>query len=354
MAGQGGGLGGLGKALGEGLAPAEDALKDFAAQIKEAQQPLAALVAPLQQAQAALLPFVQALNPSSALQLHQAMRDLYAVVGVALQPVMNALTQVTRGLADSLLPLAQQIAPALADMMAELVPVITDLIATFVELASDALVPLLPIITGLVGIFADLLRGVQIVVSALVGALGGALHGAGASIKEVMQGLRETIQKFISYMIQALAAIAQFFGLTGLVQRMAAGARAAAGQGNVGMMGRMADAFRKQGAATGMGAAEGVHFAGLEQFGREMAQAAANAGPAGQEKKTQGEWLAQLAGDLADIRDNGKSLQGVIVAALTAFWNTIKDGVGDAVRKRVNEFEESEWNPFNPSSWGFG
>lgn len=331
MAGRGGGKAAqiLAEAAGPGgdwkaaLKDATDVIKREDAAREEASAALRTFAVATAAGGVATASFVQALSPSAVLQFHQAFRDLRAVVGTALLPVMSGLTEATRSVADALLPLARDLAPLLAEVVNAALPVVDALLDVF-SLLVEALSPLLPIVTGLVGIFADLLRGVQIVVGALVGALGGALSGMGGSIKDMMQGLREVIQKFIGYMIQALAAIAQFFGLTGLVQRMAAGARQAAGQGGgvAAMIGRAA-----RGASGGLAAAENAHFAGFESFAKEMATAAATATVGGQTKRTQEEWLAKLAGDLEDIAQNNRTLYQIIVDAIKEAWAAIQSGL---------------------------
>src|SRR5262252_3288665 len=61
--------------------------------------PVAAITA----AGAAVTAFVEALNPASVLVFGQALRDLLATIGVAAQPLLEALTSITRELAAALL-----------------------------------------------------------------------------------------------------------------------------------------------------------------------------------------------------------------------------------------------------------
>lgn len=104
-------------------------------------------------------PFVQAFAPSSVLVFDQAIRDVSAVIGSALVPVMNASTEVVRAFGEALLPVMRQLEPALRQLAQEtlqyLIPMTKQVVAGLGPLLdgvlglADALRPMLPLFDGL-------------------------------------------------------------------------------------------------------------------------------------------------------------------------------------------------------------
>jgi hypothetical protein len=100
--------------------------------------------------------FVQAFNPALMEQMNLVFKDLTAVIGMGLEPVIGAVIPIVRAFADRLVPVMQAMIPTVqlfADSMIELAgPIIEILIQAFA-----ALEPIIVMAAGLVEMWAGIL-----------------------------------------------------------------------------------------------------------------------------------------------------------------------------------------------------
>ena len=80
--------------------------------------------------------FVAALNPGLVLQLGFAFKDLYATIGLALQPVVEGMIVGIRTLADFLVPIAKEFAPLFANLTTAFLDLFVNLFPFFRDLLS--------------------------------------------------------------------------------------------------------------------------------------------------------------------------------------------------------------------------
>lgn len=80
--------------------------------------------------------FVAALNPGLVLQLGFAFKDLYATIGLALQPVVEGMIVGIRTLADFLVPISKELAPLFANLTAAFLDLFVSLFPFFRDLLS--------------------------------------------------------------------------------------------------------------------------------------------------------------------------------------------------------------------------
>lgn len=101
-------------------------------------------------------PFVEAFNPALIEQMNLVFKDLTAVIGMALEPVIGAVIPIVRAFADRLVPVVQALIPTVqlfADAMIELAgPIIEILIEAFA-----ALEPIIVLVADSVKIWAEIL-----------------------------------------------------------------------------------------------------------------------------------------------------------------------------------------------------
>lgn len=112
-------------------------------------------------------PFVQAFNPALIEQMNLVFKDLTAVIGMGLEPVIGAVIPIVRAFADRLVPVVQALIPTVqlfADAMIELAgPIIEILIEAFA-----ALEPIIVMVAGIVKMWADILVQSLPLISAVI------------------------------------------------------------------------------------------------------------------------------------------------------------------------------------------
>lgn len=112
-------------------------------------------------------PFVQAFNPALVEQMNLAFKDLTAIIGMALEPVIGATVTIIRAFADKLAPVVQALIPTVqlfADSMIELAgPIITILIEAFA-----ALEPIILLVANTVQIWAEVLTWSMPLIAAVI------------------------------------------------------------------------------------------------------------------------------------------------------------------------------------------
>jgi hypothetical protein len=112
-------------------------------------------------------PFVQAFNPALVEQMNLAFKDLTAIIGMALEPVIGATVTIIRAFADKLVPVVQALIPTVqlfADSMIELAgPIITILIEAFA-----ALEPIILLVANTVQIWAEVLTWSMPLIAAVI------------------------------------------------------------------------------------------------------------------------------------------------------------------------------------------
>lgn len=162
--------------------------------------------------------FVQALDPSLVEDLGRKFRDLNAVVGVALRPVVDIAREVTKHLSDHLLPIMRKLQPivekvsrAIADAFMQAV----EDFSVFITRSLPALDKFTDVLDGLVGIIQDVYEAFLVIgrtVSSIVGdALKGAVGGS-RSVKEVMESLRDTVRTLITQLMLFIARLMMAMG----------------------------------------------------------------------------------------------------------------------------------------------
>ncbi len=297
---------------------------------------------------------VEAYAPSSVLLMNLALRDLSAVIGSGLLPVVQTATGVFKDLGALLLPVMAQLNAAIGDaakiFTSELTPVIEglvqvfaallpivesanalakDLAPTFISLTRTLTAVLMPIVAALgvafellalpLKLLAPLFEGMAIaletlvlIVNALVGAFTGFLGGLlpALSIKDGMDALRSAFRELAKITILAVASLAQLAGLTSVVDHLKKG---------------LAPPERKS--AEGFAAVTNAHTAGFEDLGKQLALAASvSAGKEGDAKKDdEADWRKST---LEALNKLGTSVTGV---------NQFIEDLSDAIAKKIRQ-----------------
>jgi hypothetical protein len=111
--------------------------------------------------------FVQAFNPALMEQMNLVFRDLTAVIGMGLEPVIGAVIPIVRAFADKLVPVMQAMIPTVqlfADSMIQLAgPIIEILIQAFA-----ALEPIIVLAAGIVEMWAGVLTWAVPLIAAVI------------------------------------------------------------------------------------------------------------------------------------------------------------------------------------------
>jgi hypothetical protein len=282
---------------------------------------------------AAVQPFVKAFAPATVELFQLALYDLTAVIGSALQPVLEGATEVVRAFADALLPAMQELRPAFQVLTDALVSLLVPAIDIFMGLF-QSLVPVLQLVAELFAALAPLLRVSQVLMAAWVEVLNSVLASlfGGADIKGAMDQLREGIQQLAKWTLLLVGYFARLVGATTFLNGLIKG------------LGGVA----KKASAAGTGAARNAQFQGASDFGRSVALAAFTAQGAGRERKTQEDYLKETVEQLKAIRDGRENAVDQLIAKIRVilkeqFDRIVNQGkekiheVGEEAKKRIND-----------------
>jgi len=238
---------------------------------------------------AALGQFVGAFSPALMEQFSMAMKDVTAVIGQALAPVLQVLTGIVREVGAVLNPVMKELQPVfdkLAKALASLlVPIIENAAAMLqtllpiITLLADALTALTPLFRVLSVLQAGLVELFKDMMASLLGSVD--TKGAMASFKSAMEETAKVL-------IRTAAHIARAFGALGFIEGMIKG-----------IEGKTA----KKQSSVGMAAPQGATVTDLSGYGNTVATAAfAATGDLGDKEKKTEEWLKDIAGDLKGIK----------------------------------------------------
>jgi hypothetical protein len=257
--------------------------------------------------------FVAAINPGLVQTLGLAFRDLTAVVGVALQPTLQAVVPIIKQFTNALYPLAKTIGKVLSEVFEALQPAIDAITDIFfvmaetlqpvVQLIGDTLKFLAPVFSLLANIVKQVYIAFGAMVAAVVGVIRG-LFGAvnGNGFKDAMQGLQDGLKLLTAALIKGLGYMLKFFGFVA---------------GLNGMINFLKGMNKPKENAQGIAAAQNAQFSSIEQLGKSAALASviATATPGGaKENKTDQDFFAGMIEELEGIKDNGPDLISAIDA----------------------------------------
>lgn len=169
--------------------------------------------------------FVRAFNPALVENFLLTLKDLSAIIGAALQPILSAITIAFRALADTLLPAIEKLSPAfislgnivlnilvpifksLTDMFGNLTPAINYLLSSLENLALSLSTAIAKIITGLTPAIETIIN----IISYLANAFSALINVLSPLLNIVMPFVSAALMAFAtSLIIDAVAAIVSF------------------------------------------------------------------------------------------------------------------------------------------------
>lgn len=325
----------------------------------------------------AISKFTDALNPGLTMQLNMAMRDLTAVVGTALNPVLQAMVPAIRDFANRLLPITRDAGQYFSGLMQYMRPVMTAFNSMYQQIAGT-LAPVFKLVTDIFGILAQVagalmetiagvlipfkvafeaiygilrpfIEGFRITGDLLVniarnfrlfmGGLEGLVKGIasalglGDMIQWLVDGIKSiglALKKFTNWLILAAASVAKFFGMTSFV---------------TGMINSL-----KPADSTGLAAAQNPQYQSIEGLGKNMALQAAIATAGVGEESEQQKLDQQMLESLQSIQKNGPNL----IDAINNLPGKIADALGKGAYNANPLKEPGEWLGDKVASWIYG
>ena len=255
--------------------------------------------------------FVDALNPALMIPLNMAFKDLSAVVGTALTPIIAGATEIVRAFADMLVPVMAQLQPViqsltqvfvnlsgvlfeglgraaaafmpLVEMVADVLKSMAPLVEVVFVVAEALRSALNPILTALVGVFQIMLQPILMMaeylksMEPLFKVFEAVMAGAAAAIKAFVGGimgdsgvdqlkdqfadLSNSMTKFSQQLILAIASFAKMLGMSKFLEGFAKALEPA-----------------QKGTSTGMAAITNTKTSDFASFAKEMALNSAKAG----------------------------------------------------------------------------
>lgn len=264
--------------------------------------------------------FVQAFSPATVELFNLAIRDLTAVVGMALQPVMDAFTVVVKEVSSRLIPIAQGLAPIFKSLAGVMLQVLTPALDTLASIV-QSLVPVFEVFAQIIKALTPLLRIGQTLIAGwveLITSLISSMMPSKDGVKGFMDGFAEAIQNLAGAVMKVVAFIARALGGTAFIDGMIKS-----------LQGKMAKKVNPDGSAAPTGAA----FTSVTSFGQQVAARAFMATGEDGKSKTTEEWLAKLAEDLSEIKGGKGDLQTFLTGQFTALAEAIAKAIYGLIPK---------------------
>lgn len=258
----------------------------------EVQKSLQAMVGTVTQ-------FVQAVSPSTILELSQAFKSLQATIGSAFVGAVQIVSSGVREIAGALLPTMQRLTPvinALANAMTTQLTAGARVVASALEF----LAPLIELVAAALSEYSKVFGDVMGVASAALKTLGGLL---GNLLGGEMAGIRDTMREMANVVRRVIAALVSFGALLAVYAGGADGVR------------KFADALAKEAADREkrpgglLGAASNAQTTDIASIMKQAQQAAfISAGGAGAREKTDTDFLREIAAEMKKVADDRRSL----------------------------------------------
>jgi hypothetical protein len=261
---------------------------------------------------------VTAAAPGIVEMMTLAFRDLSAVLGTALIPIVEAAAHVFRQVGDVLLPVMQQIQPAIRELANIVKSVIIPIFQVWATIISDVVLPLFQALAPVLEFLATAFRTVAAVVQAVVMSIAQAVGAAfGADLRTAMDDFRKALRQLAVGAAVAVGVLAKFFGadefLKNYIQVLEGGRR---------------------GNSQNLAAIQDVHTSGLQDVVRGLQEAAAKAagaaggGPAADP-------LVEAVAHLKGIRDGTSNLEEIIVRALRRVGTQANRAAGEVINNAI-------------------
>lgn len=273
--------------------------------------------------------FVDAVNPGIMVQLDMATRDLTAVIGTALAPIMQAIVPIIKDLASALLPVARLVAETFGRIIESLQPAIDAITEIFfiaaatlmpiVEMVGDIFTTIAPIFTALAAVAKAIWLAFGSLVTALVGIMRDLFgFNVGDVLKDFAEGVQVVMNNLVAVLVRGIASLLKFFGMTSALANLTKFFKGLAAP---------------KASAEGIAAAQNAQVKSIESVGRDAALAAviASVVPGGKAGKKPEDFYADMVAELEGIGGNGTDL----VAAINALPAKIASSVASLIPKPV-------------------
>jgi hypothetical protein len=273
--------------------------------------------------------FVDAVNPGIMVQLDMATRDLTAVIGTALAPIMQAIVPIIKDLASALLPVARLVAETFGRIIESLQPAIDAITEIFfiaaatlmpiVEMVGDIFTTIAPIFTALAAVAKAIWLAFGTLVTALVGIMRDLFgFNVGDVLKDFAEGVQVAMNNLVAVLVRGIASLMKFFGFTSALSNLTKFFKGLAAP---------------KASAEGIAAAQNAQVKSIESVGRDAALAAviASVVPGGKAGKKPEDYYADMVAELEGIGGNGTDL----VAAINALPAKIASSVASLIPKPV-------------------
>ena len=326
VAGGGGGIKAVAKASGVAIGAATGGMAAGAAALAAAP---VAFLEMVQGLAGKIGSFVDAVNPGIMVQLDMATRDLTAVIGTALAPIMQAIVPIIKDFASALLPVARLVAETFGRIIESLQPAIDAITEIFfvaaatlmpiVEMVGDIFTTIAPIFTALAAVAKAIWLAFGSLVTALVGIMRDLFgFNVGDVLKDFAEGVQVAMNNLIAVLVRGIASLLKFFGFTSALSNLTKFFKGLAAP---------------KASAEGIAAAQNAQVKSIESVGRDAALAAviASVVPGGKAGKKPEDFYADMVAELEGIGGNGTDL----VAAINALPAKIASSVASLIPKPV-------------------
>jgi len=269
--------------------------------------------------------FVEALSPATMQVFQRTMRDLSAVIGVALLPGMQIATGIVRNFANALLPVTERLQPIVSQIggsVAQIAGTFTNTFASVlttltpvVKIAADVFQGMAPIFQTGIAIFNGFVEVVSV-------AAKGLLSLFGVDVGDLTKNFKAAMEKLASSVLYASAAVLKFVNATAGNAFIDGVKKALVGDG-----------VEKKNTA-GLAAAVNPQISGIVEYSRQVLRSGLLAGPQGEKQADPLEWQKKTVEELQQLRKmSGESIR----EAAKEIGEQIASAVKQALQQKAKE-----------------
>jgi hypothetical protein len=176
--------------------------------------------------------FVEAFDPSAVELMQDAFRDLQAVIGVALLPIIEVATDAFRQIGDVLLPVMTELQPVIRELANSVVTALLPVVQLLAQ-ALSGVGAVMQFLGPIIETAAQLFRVLVSVVSAVIRSVAQALSALfGSSFTSLANDFKNALRQMVTALVVGVGTLAKFLGATDFlrnyIQALEGGPRGAA------------------------------------------------------------------------------------------------------------------------------
>jgi hypothetical protein len=272
---------------------------------------------------------IQAFDPSLVEMFSRSLKDLAAVAGLALAPVLQGLTTIAKDVGALMLPVARALAPVFQSLAQTVIQILTPGLDNFAAIVQE----LVPVVQFVADVLANLGTVVRVSGAFVAGWInqfrewfGALFGGTGDAVKSFQDGLRDAIQNIARAALLLVGYLARVLGMTGFLDGMIKSLGRKPGKGGI----------AEGESAEGLAAPQQARVTNIGDVQKSQLASAFMATGGLEAPKDTNAWLEQVVKELNEIKAGRTNAVDDLVSKIEA--------VLDGLEEDFKNYLDRKWN----------